>query len=121
MQRTRQGKEIATAGGQNGPCERQKTMWPLLHRMVVLFSMRQRRAPLPVSPLLWKGLLRQGFLNDPDELGNIARRISFLGDERLVLAELRIRTATTPRQVRDHGRKEPAHDRRHLEDLDKCQ
>jgi hypothetical protein len=69
---------------------------PLLGDWVVLLAMKHRRAPLSVSSALWKALLRRGFLNDLDELGNVARRISFLGDERLLLAELRIRTATTP-------------------------
>ena len=57
--------------------------------------MKHGRAPLPVSSSLWRVLLRQGFLNDLDELGNIARRFSFLGDERMLLAELRMRAGTT--------------------------
>jgi len=58
--------------------------------------MKHRRAPLPVSSALWKGLLRKGFPKRLDELATFARRYLFLGDERLLLAELRIRTATTP-------------------------
>ena len=57
--------------------------------------MQHGRAPLPVSPPLWKGLLRRGHL-DLYELGNIARRFSFLGDGRMLLAELNTRTITTP-------------------------
>jgi hypothetical protein len=62
---------------------------------MVLLAMKHGRAPLPVSSTLWKALLRQGFLNDLNELGNIAHRFSFLGDERILLAELRIRVGTT--------------------------
>jgi len=80
--------------GQTGPCELQKTMVLLLRHQVVLLAMKDGRAPLPVSPALWRGLLRRGVLNDLYELGNIARRLSFLGDERMLLAELKFRTAT---------------------------
>jgi hypothetical protein len=55
--------------------------------------MKHRRAPLPVSSALWKGLLRKGFPNGVDELAIIGRRYLFLGDARLLLAELRIWTA----------------------------
>lgn len=71
-------------------------MGPLLRHLVALLAMKHGRAPLPVSSSLWRALLRQGFLSDPDELGNIARRFSFLGDERMLLAELRMRAGTTP-------------------------
>jgi hypothetical protein len=66
----------------------------LLRQQIVLLAMKQGRAPLPVSTSLWKGLLRRGVLNDLDELGNIARRLSFLGDGRMLLAELKMRAAT---------------------------
>jgi len=56
--------------------------------------MKHGRAPLSVSPTLWKGLLRLGALNDLYELGSIARRLSFLGDGRILLAELKNRTTT---------------------------
>jgi len=82
--------------GQTGPSESQKTMRVLLRHQVVLLAMKHGRAPLAVSPALWKGLLRRGVLNDLYELGNIARRLSFLGDGRMLLAELKIRSATTP-------------------------
>ncbi len=106
-----------------GQFEWRNTIAPLLGDWVVLLSMKRGRAPLPVSSTLWKVLLRQGFLNDLDELGNIARRFSFLGDERLLLAELRIRTATTP-SVRKTLSKESeiaAEDSPQIEDAHKCQ
>jgi hypothetical protein len=55
--------------------------------------MKHGRAPLPVSPAVWKGLQRSGVLNDIYDLGSIARRLSFLGDGRLLLAELKHGTA----------------------------
>jgi hypothetical protein len=85
--------------------------------------MKHGRAPLPVSSTLWKTLLRQGFLNDLDELGNIARRFSFLGDERILLAELRIRAGATP-PVRETLPKESAiaaEDRPQMKEARKCQ
>lgn len=66
-------------------------MAPLLGHWVALLAMEHRRAPLPVSAALWKGLLRRGFPNDLDEMGNFARRYLFLGDGRMLLAELRKR------------------------------
>jgi hypothetical protein len=75
--------------------EWRNTIAPLLGDWVVLLAMKHRRAPLPVSSALWKGLLRKGFPNDLDELATFARRYLFLGDERLLLTELRIRTVTT--------------------------
>jgi hypothetical protein len=106
-----------------GQFEWRNTIAPLLGDWVVLLAMKHRRVPLPVSSTLWKVLLEQGFLNDLDELGNIARRLSFLGDERLLLAELRIRTATTP-SVRETLSKESeiaAEDRPQIKDAHKCQ
>lgn len=103
--------------------EWRNTIAPLLGDWVILLAMKQGRAPLPVSTTLWKVLLRQGFLNDLDELGNIARRFSFLGDERLLLAELRIRPATTP-SVRETLSKESeiaVEDSPQIEDAHKCQ
>jgi hypothetical protein len=98
-------------------------MGPLLRQLVVLLAMKQGRAPLPVSSTLWRGLLQHGFLNDLDELGNIARRISFLGDERLLLAELRIRAGTTPhaREILSQESEIAAGDRPRIEDVHKCQ
>jgi len=78
-----------------GQFEWRNTIAPLLGDWVVLLAMKHRRAPLPVSSGLWKGLLREGFPNDLDELAILARRYLFLGDARMLLAELRIRTAAT--------------------------
>jgi len=93
---TRQEQGMGILDGQTGPSELRKTMRVLLRHQVVLLAMKHGRAPLPVSPALWRGLLRRGVLNDLYELGNIARRLSFLGDGRMLLAELKIRSATTP-------------------------
>ena len=80
-------------------------MAPLLGHWVALLAMKHGRAPLPVSPALWKGLLRQGFPNDVNELGNFARRYLFLGDGRMLLAELRKRSeaSTHPLAPAEHS------------------
>ncbi len=78
--------------GGKGQFEWRNTIAPLLGDWVVLLAMKHRRAPLPVSSALWKGLLRKGFPNDLDELGVFARRYLFLGDARMLLAELKDRT-----------------------------
>jgi hypothetical protein len=65
----------------------------LLWHQVVLLGMKHGRAPLHVTPSVWKGLQRCGVLNDLYDLGSIARRLSFLGDGRLLLDELRLRNA----------------------------
>ena len=119
--RTRQEKRTGIRDGQRS--QWQKSMVLLLRQQVVLLAMKDGRAPLPVSATLWKGLLRRGVLNDLDDLGNIARRLSFLRDERMLLAELRIRTSTTP-PVRNTLSKEgeiAAEDRPQIEDGHKCQ
>jgi len=119
--RTRQEKRTGIRDGQSS--QWQKSMVLLLRQQVVLLAMKDGRAPLPVSATLWKGLLRRGVLNDPDNLGSIARRLSFLRDERMLLAELRIRTSTTP-PVRNTLSKEgeiAAEDRPQIEDGHKCQ
>ena len=89
-----------------GQFDWRNTIAPLLGDWVVLLAMKHRRAPLPVSSALWKGLLRKGFPNGMDELAIFARRYLFLGDARLLLAELRIRTAaTTPCETHCQKRK----------------
>src|SRR5260370_17290011 len=93
--RARQGKRMMFRDARKGQFEWRNTISPLLGDWVVLLAMKHRRAPLPVSPALWKGLLRKGFPNGLDELAVFARRYLFLGDPRLLLAELRIRTAPT--------------------------
>jgi hypothetical protein len=93
---TRQDGRSGNPDGRTGAAEwKKKTMAQLLRHQIILLAMQHGRAPLPVSPALWKGLLRRGNL-DFYELGNIARRFSFLGDGRMVLAELNMRTAATP-------------------------
>jgi DNA-binding NtrC family response regulator len=73
------------------PLEFRETAAPLLGRCVVLLAMKRGRAPLPVSPALWKRLQHRGFPSNLDELGNLARRYLFLGDARMLLTELRFR------------------------------
>jgi hypothetical protein len=109
--------------GGKGQFELRNTIAPLLGDWVGLLAMKHRRAPLPVSSALWKGLLRKGFPNDLDELGVFARRYLFLGDARLLLGELRIRTAaTTPvRGTLSKEEKVGAKDRPQIEDAHKCQ
>jgi hypothetical protein len=121
--RGRQEKRIGIPGGQTGRCEWQQTAGPLLRNLVALLAMKHGRAPLPVSPALWIGLLRLGVLNDLSELGNIARRYSFLGDERMMLAELRIRTVTNSsiRETLPKDGENAVEDRRQTKDGHKCQ
>ncbi len=109
--------------GQTGQSQCRETMGPLLRDMVALLAMKRGRAPLALSSSLWKGLLRKGLLNDADELGKIARRISFLGDEQLLPAELRVRGVTAPSAVgiTSNKREIPAEDRARLVDAHKCQ
>jgi hypothetical protein len=93
---TRHDERSANPGGRTSITERnKKTKAQLLRHQIILLAMQHGRAPLPVSPALCKSLLRGGGL-DPHEVGNIARRFSFLGDGRMVLAELNLRTAPVP-------------------------
>jgi len=94
--RARQEKSVGILDGQADRSEWQKTMVLLFRHQVVLLAMKHSRAPLPVSPALWRGLLRRGVLSDLHELGSIARRLSFLGDGSMLLAELKLRTASKP-------------------------
>jgi hypothetical protein len=92
-----QDRNAENGGNQSGPSEwRQATMELLFRRQVILLAMKHGRAPMPVTTNLWNRLLRRGVLNDLYELGNFARRFSFLGDERMLLTELRYGTAKTP-------------------------
>src|SRR5216684_5828806 len=70
-----------------------RTLVDLLRHQVLLLAMKHGRAPLPVSPAVLKSLLRRGILNDVYDLGSVARRLSFLEDGRILLAELNVRTA----------------------------
>jgi hypothetical protein len=56
-----------------GQFEWQNTIAPLLGDRAVLLAMKHQRAPLPISSALWKALLRRGFPNDLNELGNFTR------------------------------------------------
>lgn len=93
-QRGGHGNEFDVPDVQADAFEWRKTMVHLLRHQIVLLAMKQRRAPLPVSPALWKGLVRLGALNDLYDLGSIARRLSFLGDHRILLAELKAQAGT---------------------------
>jgi hypothetical protein len=106
-----------------GQFERRNTIAQLLGDWVVLLAMKHQRAPLPVSSALWKGLLRKGFPNDLDELAVFTSRSLFLGDTRMLLAELRIRTATTPpvRETLSKEKKIAAENRPQIKDAHICQ
>lgn len=90
--RARQANADEIFDAQSGRSEWKKTAFHLLWYQVVLLAMKHGRAPLPVSHAVWKGLQRHGVLNDLCDLGTIARRLWFLGDERLLLEELKLRT-----------------------------
>jgi len=93
--RASQEERIRIFDGRAGSFEWRHTIAPLFRRCVVLLAMKHGSAPLPVSPAL-KGLLRKGFPNDADELGNFAPRYLFLGEARMLLGELRDRPAAAP-------------------------
>jgi hypothetical protein len=82
--------------GQSDSFEWQKTMVHLLRHQIILLAMKHGRAPVSVSPALRKGLARLGALNDLYDLGSIARRLSFLGDGRILLAELETQLVRIP-------------------------
>jgi hypothetical protein len=94
IQRTGQVNGDSVHDAQPIQSEWQLAQFHLLWHQVVLLAMKHGRAPLPVSPAVWKGLQRRGVLNDIYDLGSIARRLSFLGDGSLLLAELKHRAAT---------------------------
>jgi len=93
LQRTGQANGKAVLDAHPSPSEWQPAEFHLLWEQVVLLAMKHGRAPVPVSPAVWKGLQRRGVLNDIYDLGSIARRLSFLGDGRLLLDELKHRNA----------------------------
>jgi hypothetical protein len=68
----------------------------LLRHQVLLLAMKDGRAPVPVSTALWKGLQKHGLLDHVYDLGSIARRLLFLGDARILLAELSRQSAAHP-------------------------
>ena len=71
------------------PFEMRKSMAHMLGDIIALLAMKQRRAPLPVSSAVLKSLWLRGFPGNLGELESFARRFLFLGDERMLLAELR--------------------------------
>jgi hypothetical protein len=74
----------------------QEIVVQLFGSWILFLAMKHGRAPLPVSAALCKKLSRMGLPNDPQELENLARRLLFLGDERMLLAELRRHQSTVP-------------------------
>jgi hypothetical protein len=96
FRQTTQVKRIGIREGQIGESEWQSLTLHLLRQYILLHAMEHGRAPLPLSPAVSRGLLRRGLLNDPEALGSIARRFSFLGDERMLLAEMEYGWATVP-------------------------
>jgi len=71
------------------PFELRKTMAQMLGDVIALLAMKHRRAPVPVSSALLRTLWMRGFPENLAELESFARRLLFLGDERMLLAELR--------------------------------
>jgi len=75
----------------------------LLADLVALIAMMQRRAPLPISAGLKERVSRRNSPASLLELGDLARRYLFLGDERMLLAEMkrpRMRS-TSPKWLQD--------------------
>jgi len=96
FRQTTQVKRIGIREDQIGESEWQSLTLDLLRQHVLLLAMKHGRAPLPLSRAVCRGLLRRGVLNDPEALGGIARRFSFLGDERMLLAEIEYGWAVGP-------------------------
>jgi DNA-binding NtrC family response regulator len=71
------------------PFELRKTMSQMLGDVIALLAMKHRRAPVPVSSALLRTLWMRGFPENLAELESFARRLLFLGDERMLLSELR--------------------------------
>jgi hypothetical protein len=94
VQPTKPGNGNVVLDAQTGRSDWQSAEFHLVWHQVVLLAMKHGRAPLPVTPSVWKGLQRRGVLNDLYDLGSIARRLSFLGDGRLLLDELKHRSST---------------------------
>ena len=91
-----QAKRIGIREGQIGESEWRRTTMGLLRQHILLLAMKLGRAPMPLSPAVCKGLLRRGVLNDLQALGKIARRLLFLGDGRMLLAEIEYGPTTVP-------------------------
>jgi hypothetical protein len=94
VQQTKPANGNMVPGAQTDRSDWQSAEFHLLWHQVVLLAMKHGRAPLPVTPSVWKGLQKCGVLKDLYDLGSIARRLSFLGDGRLLLGELKHRSST---------------------------
>lgn len=68
----------------------------LFRHFVASLAIKHGRAPLPVSPTLWKRLMESGAPSCVEELFEVARRYMFLGDARMLLAELNTQPRRTP-------------------------
>lgn len=105
------------------PLELRKTMAQILGDAIALLAMKHRRAPLPVSSALLRTLWMRGFPGNLAELESFARRLLFLGDERMLLAELR--RGRAPIAFRPENSQGPAGialgQRRETERRQKCQ
>ena len=77
----------------------------LLRHQILLLAMKDGRAPVPVSSALWKGLQKHGLLDHVYDLGSVARRLLFLGDARILLAELDRQGAARPADEDKSSRK----------------
>ena len=104
-QRTKRGNGNVVLDAQIDRAGRQSMEFHLLWHQLVLLAMKHGRAPLPVTSYVWKELQRRGVLNDLYDLGSIARRLSFLGDGRLLVDELKVRSAMRS-QVEQTGSRE---------------
>jgi len=89
FRQTAQVKRIGIRESQIGESEWRKTTMGLLRQHILLLAMKHGQAPIPLSRAVCRGLLRRGVLSDLQALGNIARRFLFLGDERMLLAEIK--------------------------------
>jgi hypothetical protein len=118
-----QGKRMMFREARKVQFEWRNTIAPLLGDWAVLLAMKHRRAPLPVSSALWKGLLRKGFPNGLYGLAIIAGGYLFLADARLLLADLRIRTAAAMpvRETLSKEEKVEAEDRPQIKNAQICQ
>ena len=105
------------------PLELRKTMAQILGDAIALLAMKHRRAPLPVSSALLRTLWMRGFPGNLAELESFARRLLFLGDERMLLAEFR--RGRAPIAFRPENSQGPAGialgQRRETERRQKCQ
>ncbi|HXJ07841.1 MAG TPA: hypothetical protein VNH65_22285 [Candidatus Acidoferrum sp.] len=105
-----------------GQFEWRITIAPLLGDRVVLLAMKHRRAPLPVSSALWKGLQRKGFPNGLDELAIFARRYQLLGGRAAAASRTENSDRRTHARARDivKAEKVATEDRPQIKDAQIC-